>query len=225
MASKSTSRREERKQNLRGDILRVANELFAQHGYENVTLRRIAEEIGYSHATIYQHFADKSDIFYAVFEGAFQSLEREFDELASTPLEPIDRLFATSRGLIHFCIAHPEHMRAAFLGPENMLGAKVGKQIADTGKPLFGKFLQVFQQAVKSSGFKLKRLNETAVTWGHSVFGLAIVLSVQGNLPNGYLSAVPHDFTINQALRWMWAGIASESAVDARAPRKRKSLG
>ncbi len=225
MARKSPSRRDERKQHLRGEILRVANVLFAQHGYENVTLRKIAEEIGYSHATIYQHFADKSEIFYAVFEGAFHSLEKEFDELASAPLEPVDRLFATSRGLIRFCISHPEHMRAAFLGPEDMLGAKVGKQIADTGRPLFGKFLKVFQEAVKSSGFKLKRLNDTAVTWGHSVFGLAIVLSVQGNLPNGYLSAVPPNYTIDQALRWMWAGIASEPSSYARPRRKPTTAG
>ncbi len=33
--------------------------MFADRGYEAVTLRAIAKEIGYTHAVIYQHFPDK----------------------------------------------------------------------------------------------------------------------------------------------------------------------
>ena len=84
----------------------MASVLFAQQGYENVTLRGMAEEIGYSHATIYQYFADKSEILSEVFTEAFRLLESELDAIAAKPSEPVNRLFATCEGLIHFCIAH-----------------------------------------------------------------------------------------------------------------------
>ena len=40
----------ERKERLRGEILAAASKMFADHGYEAVTLRAIAKEIGYTHA-------------------------------------------------------------------------------------------------------------------------------------------------------------------------------
>ena len=59
MTSTSPSRRVERKERLRGEILAAASKMFADRGYEAVTLREIAKEIGYTHAVIYQHFPDK----------------------------------------------------------------------------------------------------------------------------------------------------------------------
>ena len=59
MTSTSPSRRVERKERLRGEILAAASKMFADRGYEAVTLRAIAQEIGYTHAVIYQHFPDK----------------------------------------------------------------------------------------------------------------------------------------------------------------------
>ena len=59
MTSTSPSRRVERKERLRGEILAAAGKMFADRGYEAVTLRAIAKEIGYTHAVIYQHFPDK----------------------------------------------------------------------------------------------------------------------------------------------------------------------
>jgi AcrR family transcriptional regulator len=56
VASTSPSRRVERKEKLRGEILSAASKMFADRGYEAVTLREIAKKIGYTHAVIYQHF-------------------------------------------------------------------------------------------------------------------------------------------------------------------------
>lgn len=48
---------------------------------------------------------------------------------------------------------------------------------------------------------------ESAFTWGHSVFGLAIALTVQGELPQGHPAAVPVNHVIDQLLGWMWNGV------------------
>ena len=73
-----------------------------------VTLRAIAKEIGYTHAVIYQHFPDKSHILAELSRETIGLMIQNFDWIAAKHLAPKERLFPTSRGLIQFCIAHPQ---------------------------------------------------------------------------------------------------------------------
>src|SRR6201986_1063044 len=122
----SPSRRVERKERLRGESLAAASKMFADRGYEAVTLRAIAKEIGYTHAVIYQHFPDKAHILAELSSETIGLLIQNFDAIAAKYPEPKERLFATSRGLIQFCTAHPQQFRNVFFGPENRNGIRVG---------------------------------------------------------------------------------------------------
>ncbi|HWF84619.1 MAG TPA: helix-turn-helix domain-containing protein, partial [Vicinamibacterales bacterium] len=51
---------------VRRSILDAARNLFVSHGYENVSIRKIAERIEYSPAAIYGYFPSKDDIFFAL---------------------------------------------------------------------------------------------------------------------------------------------------------------
>lgn len=42
--------------------LDCARRLFAEQGYESVTMRKIASELGYTHKALYYHFEDKADL-------------------------------------------------------------------------------------------------------------------------------------------------------------------
>jgi AcrR family transcriptional regulator len=44
-------------------ILEVALDLFLEKGYDKTSLREIAEQLGFSKAALYYHFASKEDIF------------------------------------------------------------------------------------------------------------------------------------------------------------------
>ena len=57
-----TERREREREEVRKKILDAARELFEREGYDNVTMRRIADAIEYSPTTIYLHFEDKDDL-------------------------------------------------------------------------------------------------------------------------------------------------------------------
>ena len=48
-------------------ILRAAAEVFAARGYQGTTVEEIARRAGVAKGTPYLHFADKADLFYAVF--------------------------------------------------------------------------------------------------------------------------------------------------------------
>jgi AcrR family transcriptional regulator len=56
----------EEKANTRERILDIALELFTVQGYDKTSLRQIAEQLGFSKAAIYYHFASKEDIFMAL---------------------------------------------------------------------------------------------------------------------------------------------------------------
>lgn len=58
----------------RDRILDVAEELFARHGYDGVTIRKIASGAGVDVALANYHFGKKMDLFHAVFERRAQLL-------------------------------------------------------------------------------------------------------------------------------------------------------
>lgn len=62
------SRREERKEETRAELIAAAAKVFARRGLDGASLEEIAREAGYSTGAIYWHFSDKDDLFLAVFE-------------------------------------------------------------------------------------------------------------------------------------------------------------
>lgn len=98
-------------------ILDAARELFVAEGYQNVSIRKIAEKIEYSPAAIYSYFPSKDDIFLALAEEGFHMLfesgicARE----AAPSVEPIDCIRSAFLNLYAFSKAHPEYHALMFL--------------------------------------------------------------------------------------------------------------
>ena len=55
-------------QQRREEFIDSAFAVFATHGFQRLSLRKIAEELGVSHAALSYHFASKEDLLQAVFE-------------------------------------------------------------------------------------------------------------------------------------------------------------
>lgn len=107
-------RRERERDELRGKILDAARELFAAHGYEAVSMRKIAEKIEYSPTAIYTHFEDKRAVMSALCDADFLVLARRFHTIAQIP-DPLERLRATGLAYAEFALAHPNHYRLMFM--------------------------------------------------------------------------------------------------------------
>ena len=99
-------------------ILDAARELFVAQGYNNVSIRKIAEKIEYSPAAIYSYFPSKDDIFLALAEEGFRLLYEAADDRAcqrdpnATPLDCIRDAFLS---IYAFSKAHPEYHALMFL--------------------------------------------------------------------------------------------------------------
>jgi len=102
---------------LRQEILDAASELFVKEGYENVSMRRIAEKIEYSPTTIYLYFKDKAELLENVCHETFALLSGRLKRIMEQPGDPVEHL---KRGLltyIHFGLENPHHYRATFMMP------------------------------------------------------------------------------------------------------------
>jgi AcrR family transcriptional regulator len=218
VTSTSPSRRVERKERLRGEILAAASKMFADRGYEAVTLREIAKEIGYTHAVIYQHFPDKWHILAELSSETIGLMVQNFDAIAAKHLAPKERLFATSRDLIQFCIAHPQQFRNVFFGPENRNGVRAGQYINDIGAPLFGRFVQLFFDVAKEEGLP-NRDDDIVVahTWWFSIFGLATLMVIQGVMPD----LPDQTLVVEQTIATLWAGVQAVPRLPKNAITKR----
>ncbi len=67
-------RQERDREAVQRSILDAARELFVAEGFQNVSIRKIAERIEYSPAAIYGYFPSKDDIFFALAEEGFRLL-------------------------------------------------------------------------------------------------------------------------------------------------------
>ena len=219
MTVPSPSRRAERKESLRSEILAAASKMFADRGYEAVTLREIAKEIGYTHAVIYQHFPDKAHILAELSRETIGLLTQNFDTIAAQHREPKERLFATSRGLIQFCTAHPQQFRNVFFGPENRNGIRAGQYIDDIGRPLFQRFVQLFLEVAKDEGLPGKDDIVVAHTWWYTIFGLATLMVIQGVVPD----RPDHTLVVEQTIATLWAGVQAVPRLPKNAIPKRPS--
>ena len=90
-------RRARQKKFLRQEILDAASELFVRDGYENVSMRRIADKIEYSPTTIYIYFKDKAELLEQVCKETFGRLVRRLSKIMEQPGDPVERL---KRGLV-----------------------------------------------------------------------------------------------------------------------------
>src|ERR1700733_7401802 len=74
---------EEQRKSTHERILDVALELFLEKGYDKTSLREIAEQLGFSKAALYYHFASKDDIFMALHLRLHEVLHETLTRLGS----------------------------------------------------------------------------------------------------------------------------------------------
>jgi AcrR family transcriptional regulator len=110
-------RKERQKRFLRQEILDAASELFVKEGYENVSMRRIADRIEYSPTTIYLYFRDKAALLEQVCHETFSRLSQVLERILAQPGDPIERLKRGLLAYIQFGLENPHHYRATFMMP------------------------------------------------------------------------------------------------------------
>src|SRR4051812_37194868 len=91
----------------RGRLLAAARSLFAERGYAHVGTEEIVRSAGVTRGALYHQFADKRDLFRAVFEELETELIMEAAQGMAGQDDPLEAMKAACRGWLDAC-ARPE---------------------------------------------------------------------------------------------------------------------
>jgi len=95
-------RREEEKERRRAEIVDAAEQLYAEVGWDAVTMDRVAKSARLSRALIYVYFLDKNDLLFAIAERALAALRERFIAAAAAHALGIDKVQAIGRAYVLF---------------------------------------------------------------------------------------------------------------------------
>ncbi len=107
-------RKELEKQEMRKLILDNAMKLFLEKGFENITIRHIAEKIEYSPAAIYLYFKGKDEIIYTLHREGFEKLYM-WQQKILTIKDPLKRLHRHAEMYVSFALENPEYYDLMFI--------------------------------------------------------------------------------------------------------------
>lgn len=136
------------KEEMHQRILNGARKIFLEKGYEQTSMRNIANEINYSPGSLYFYFKDKSEIFRELHEEGFRLLLTQFKVLEKVA-EPFERLKAMGRIVIQFAQENKDYYNLMFLVDEP---AKIGE---DEGG------FKIAQEAIDSLASVIKDCQKT----------------------------------------------------------------
>jgi len=111
----SQKRRERQKAETRQAILDAASELFLEHGYENFSLRQVAEQIGYSPGTIYLYFSNKDALLFTLADEGFERFGQMLQEAVDRTDNVREQIVGMGDAYIEFGLKNPVHYRLMFM--------------------------------------------------------------------------------------------------------------
>lgn len=175
--------RELNKQRLRQDILDAAGRLFSDEGYQNVTFRRIAEEVGYSQSALFYYFKDKEEVIRALCVQTFDGLSQIAATVMAERTDPLERLVAMSRAYIQFGREHPHHYRLVFDPSSELMGRSRVEFIGEIGREQFSLFRQLMADCVQTGAFAAGDPGVLSPAWMSAVHGLTSFLVIHAHSP------------------------------------------
>ena len=168
-------RRQREKENIRSRILEEARLLFFENGYDNASIRNIAERIEYSVGTIYLYFKDKDSIFHALQLEGFTMLMDKMQVLESVE-HPFERLKAMGTIYLDFAKKNPELYDLMFIlrAPMNCLEEHEGWM---EGLKTFNFLIKIVKECQEIGQFRHHADAETlAFSIWSSVHGIAALI-------------------------------------------------
>lgn len=110
-------RKLEEKQEMHTRILNGARKIFLEKGYDQTSMRNIAQEINYSPGSLYFYFKDKSEIFHELHKEGFRLLLSQLKVLEKVG-DPFERLKASGRVFIQFAQENKDYYNLMFIVDE-----------------------------------------------------------------------------------------------------------
>ncbi|MDA3897841.1 MAG: TetR/AcrR family transcriptional regulator [Desulfobacteraceae bacterium] len=136
-----------KKENIRNKIVSVSKDLFINDGFENISIRKIAQKAGCIPRTIYYYFENKRALLHYLWVDIFIMLNNECRKATKgidTPIEIIQEIYKT---YVYYWIEHPDQFRVIFMIED--LNATLDQDAVILDRIISSaEFIQIFEQAI-----------------------------------------------------------------------------
>jgi AcrR family transcriptional regulator len=106
------ARRQEERDRRRTEIVDAADAVYAESGWDSVTMDQVARRARLSRALVYVYFKDKSDLHLALVERALEILRARFEAARVGKQRGIDEVEAIGRAYVDFSREQPHYYDA-----------------------------------------------------------------------------------------------------------------
>jgi AcrR family transcriptional regulator len=176
-------RKARQKENLRQEILDAARDLFAHQGVESVSMRKIAERIEYSPATIYLYFSDKNEILKTLCDETFSRLQQKTQAIKEDKSEPLDSLRRGLRAYIEFGLQNPNHYMVTFVLAGPALHEPQKHQVLDSGQRCFNNLRGMVRKCIEEGLFRIDDVEEASQVLWAGIHGITTLLITKPDFP------------------------------------------
>jgi len=164
----------------REQILDVALRLFAEHGIQQVSTRRIAQAVGISQPSLYAHFRTSDEIAVELCCRGFTRLHDQLTGASAKAGTPEERLRRLGEEYVRFGLEHPAVYRVAFMLDQPTGHGDEPSPVLAAGLRAFGVLLALFQEVRDAHDDKTTALAQS--TWA-SMHGLVALFLVRHEFP------------------------------------------
>lgn len=109
----AAARRARARAETRKRIADAAMRLFVEEGFDQTSMRRIADAVGYTPGALYAYFEDKDEILYSLLDTGFSLLRDAMQEASALP--PRERLLCVGEIYLRFAIENPQFYELMFI--------------------------------------------------------------------------------------------------------------
>lgn len=186
-------KRAKHKEEFRREILDSARELFINEGYEQFSMRKLAEKIDYSPTTIYLYFKNKDDLLFAISEEFFEQFFGQLNRIRSVSQDPVEKLRQAFLYLVDFGIKNPHQYGVIFLTKHSVYGTKeefIGKE--SMARNTYFAFKEMVRDCIKAERFR--DLDEGLISHSFSavVHGLVMLTLYRPDFVRGSIDSIAH---------------------------------
>jgi AcrR family transcriptional regulator len=178
------TRKQKEREDLRRLILDTAGELFTSEGYENVSMRKIAERIDYSPTTIYLYFRDKEELLREVCDNTFSRLADEIRRSYDGALTPLERLRRGLLTYIRFGLANPHHYEVVFISSKvKFMDPNAYSFEGSMGQQAFELLSASVRECATNGDIRISDVAVTAQTLWAGIHGVTSLLIAHDGFP------------------------------------------
>ena len=175
-------RRAREKEELRQEIMDAARELFVKEGFDNVSMRKIAEKIEYSPTTIYLYFQDKADLLDCIVEETLLCLRRKLDSLRHGH-DLIADLKAGLTAYIEYWTIHPNDFRVAFMMDLGALDPTRNWRCMAVGASIYTSLRTSLKECSDAGVLEYRDLETASQAVWAAIYGLVALFIMKPHFP------------------------------------------